>query len=798
MMRSPQRNKTSVCRRCFYFSLAAAFYVAIFLNTLGWHDKVRRRFASFSSSDFGQMAVLLAAFSDDMDEAETRPRRKKSKTTPGWAKKYKKEISSSQQQGSGHGGNKQRRQISIIPMDANEKDKEFVKVHDRLTMPPEDAGKESTNKPQNHVHAVKTTPERLGKRHKHNSGSEAKEAAKLKGGRLTKPPMLPKKDHSTGKVSLRLEKPQVKRTVKDKDTGRLTKPPMLPRKDHSTGKVSMRLEKLQSSAKVGNTTRAAHKQNKTAHERPFSSETTTSLGASSTIITKDDAPENRLQYSNDDTIMTSNKKVTLSDSITPESPVFVFSLPNNGGVSIQRYFQCAGLDEESLGRRYTKRDLYATEYYKRRPIGKCIRHNTRMADADDLSSFDPLENCGGYRVWTEIDYISKSTPREMQEHGRQCYFPTLRYNVVDKLLTAYPNATVINVIRDPSDWYETLSSEERERWFRWCNLKASRFPFPEPNAPKEEWTRFYVTVNSSLRKHMRHMYPHVKFLEIDLEVNTRGTAGMLNEHLGIPETCWMDHAVRKDRRPRDIRYPVFVAALPKSATSTAQSYLNCGMGAFEGVHQWTQREGTTKDVTIGECMQDNIKNNRSIVEGCGDHKHWSDMGVLRKNNCFYPSIHGGLEAIYQAHPFGTIMNTVRDAKSWYKSAKRWEGLLLRWSTFCEGFPPVGSRKQEWMSFYNQHNQKIRDFAKAHPTMTYVEIHVDNKTETNEILSENFGFPSRCWGHENSNANNSLIMRHRAIAAARENQTVEEVLEKYYRKMNITRLPDSGNQAQTEE
>jgi Sulfotransferase domain len=491
----------------------------------------------------------------------------------------------------------------------------------------------------------------------------------------------------------------------------------------------------------------------------------------------------------DDT--SSSSKKSMSNRITRESPVFVLSLPNNGGVSIQHYFKCSGLDERTIGRLFTTKDLCNANLYKRRTIGKCMWGNIRRAYMENRS-IDPLADCGEHLVWTEMEYISKSSPAEFNALGRRaCFFPTMQSYALQNLFDAYPNATVIHVRRDPEEWYKTLSPGEKERWPRWCNhgtaVENAVLQFPEANATKEEWIHFYEQHTKFVRRHAEE-HPSITFIDVDLETNASETSRTLNQRLGIPESCWTDRALRKDNRPRDIRYPIFVPSLPKSATSTIQSYLNCGMGYLEGVHQWTHRENETKPVRIGECMLDNIHRNRSVVEGCGDHKHWSDIGVVRPSMCYYPSVHGGLEAIYQAHPFGTILNTIRDARSWYESAKKWAKLLKRWSIECEGFPPLSANATDWIDFYNIHTQQIRDFARTHPTMTYVEVDVDNKTETRDILAENFAFPDRCWGHVNSNANDEAMIRHISKAALNQlanNRTIPNAELEWLRKRNVT-------------
>ena len=93
--------------------------------------------------------------------------------------------------------------------------------------------------------------------------------------------------------------------------------------------------------------------------------------------------------------------------------------------------------------------------------------------------------------------------------------------------------------------------------------------------------------------------------------------------------------------------------------------------------------------------------------------------------------------MYQAYPYGTIMNVIRDARSWYQSASRWRGILDRWSKFCEYFPPEGSSEEEWLDFYHWHTHLVRQFAKRHPTMTYIEVNLE-ANDTAIQLEEKLG------------------------------------------------------------
>lgn len=159
-------------------------------------------------------------------------------------------------------------------------------------------------------------------------------------------------------------------------------------------------------------------------------------------------------------------------------------------------------------------------------------------------------------------------------------------------------------------------------------------------------------------------------------------------------------------------------------------------------------------------MEHNIQTNQSIFQGCGDFKVWTDTGYLetktkanldRKLNCFFPTMHGGLEAFYQSHPNGTILNVLRDPDQWYGSAVDWRKLPERLSRTCTGFPPPRSSAAAWREFYRWHAQMIRDFVASHPSLTYLELSLEAE-DTGKILEDHTGIPQVCWGDCNPDRN----------------------------------------------
>lgn len=97
-----------------------------------------------------------------------------------------------------------------------------------------------------------------------------------------------------------------------------------------------------------------------------------------------------------------------------------------------------------------------------------------------------------------------------------------------------------------------------------------------------------------------------------------------------------------------VNFPVFVASLFKSGTTTVHAYFQCGKQ--RSVHY----EGEGKRRT-GPCIQRNIKKGNPPFRGCGgDYDIFPDNANFMGGNCFDPSVHG-LDAIYNAYPNATIL-----------------------------------------------------------------------------------------------------------------------------------------------
>jgi len=201
--------------------------------------------------------------------------------------------------------------------------------------------------------------------------------------------------------------------------------------------------------------------------------------------------------------------------------------------------------------------------------------------------------------------------------------------------------------------------------------------------------------------------------------------------------------------------PVFAASLYKSGTTTIHGYFQCGLQ--KSVHYANGRTRTAP------CLEKRIRNGlHPVFQGCGGDMFdiYTDNANLKPpKSCFDPSVHG-LDAIYESYPNATILLAVRSTQKWFDSVDRYRFRNWRLLSDLKQCPDLWPTQQQDIgnrtltdddikNFYDWHTEHVRNFAKNHPSMTYVEISLESK-ETGQILEDAVGIPSQCWGHANIN------------------------------------------------
>ena len=273
---------------------------------------------------------------------------------------------------------------------------------------------------------------------------------------------------------------------------------------------------------------------------------------------------------------------------------------------------------------------------------------------------------------------------------------------------------------------QSITSEEsirREALVRYSQANTSLLPVLQPaHVHLDHATRTAVTTRNTLRQtHLRN------------KLSKQAIAGSAD--------------VKAFPAPIKLPFPIFVASLFKSGTTTVHSYFTCG--GQRSVH-WKNAD----QQSTGKCIRQNLlQEARDPFQGCGEYDIWSDHAVLQPPDlCWDPSVHG-LEAIYKAYPNATILLTVRDSNKWLNSVIRW-GKLLDKLRGCRDLWPLQNKTRRLTTrdirdFYEWHQQHVRRFVALHPSMTFVQVDLES-SETASILEERVGIPAPCWGHYNRN------------------------------------------------
>jgi hypothetical protein len=216
--------------------------------------------------------------------------------------------------------------------------------------------------------------------------------------------------------------------------------------------------------------------------------------------------------------------------------------------------------------------------------------------------------------------------------------------------------------------------------------------------------------------------------------------------------------------------PIYIPSLPKSGTTSLHRYFICGQ--IWTAHTFVNTQDL-KQLRVGECIQNNLATGRAPLDMCGTYKVFGDDGVIRGNRCYYPSLHGALPAFAKAYADGfTLLYIRRSSQAWISSMRNWkDGNLLRKWKACQAPFPQNNRNatdDEWMAFYEQHAQSIRQFAKDHAdTITFIEVNLEDEANNiAQVLQDKIGIDASCWGHHNSHEKRlRLNPKFRAKAAA---------------------------------
>ena len=277
-------------------------------------------------------------------------------------------------------------------------------------------------------------------------------------------------------------------------------------------------------------------------------------------------------------------------------------------------------------------------------------------------------------------------------------------------------------------------------------------------------------------------------------VNSNSGPELKPMNFPLRPTQWKSFSKKAIKLP----HPIVVTSLPKSGTTSIWKYFVCGgqeashgwitrnspvKKAKRGTKRWVAKTSTTKPELAGMCIHDNIKRGRPPFHNCGEYDVFTDSGVRYLSafsdklcfeefyphfeslvliiccqyinyrpdyglECFFPGV-DGLEAIYRSYPNATLVNVVRDTEGWYNSLKKWShsSLFIRFR-MCNAtnFLTGQSTREDFYRFYEWHTEMVRQFTAERPSLTYVEVKLEDDVHTPKILEERTGISQSCWRH----------------------------------------------------
>jgi Sulfotransferase domain len=169
---------------------------------------------------------------------------------------------------------------------------------------------------------------------------------------------------------------------------------------------------------------------------------------------------------------------------------------------------------------------------------------------------------------------------------------------------------------------------------------------------------------------------------------------------------------------------------------------------------------TGHNMVCGKRMRGNIQTGKHPFDGMDQFHLYAELDGNTGQGIILPQ-YMYLSEIYEAYPNATWVLNLRDPAKWLSSIDRWQDLRQRfiWGDYKPDLPsqgkskpgerPTGEKDEDMINFYNKQAQRVRDFAKDHPSLHFVEVRIDQE-DAGEVMEEAFGISKQCWGNKNVN------------------------------------------------
>jgi hypothetical protein len=165
-----------------------------------------------------------------------------------------------------------------------------------------------------------------------------------------------------------------------------------------------------------------------------------------------------------------------------------------------------------------------------------------------LSGSRPLESCGNFQSYMQMD--------------RDTFFPQIE--LLNEIHAESPNATLMLIFRNMSDWYRSLSywkagngtrhnsaeTQGKSLAERLTNANITGLP-PGRGVNETEMSQFFCNHVNNIR---RFVAKHPSHSLIELDIASPSNAEQLESLIGISRSCWGQsnknpelHATKSDR-----------------------------------------------------------------------------------------------------------------------------------------------------------------------------------------------------------------------------------------------------------
>jgi len=230
---------------------------------------------------------------------------------------------------------------------------------------------------------------------------------------------------------------------------------------------------------------------------------------------------------------------------------------------------------------------------------------------------------------------------------------------------------------------------------------------------------------------------------------------------GLPQLAMNTDNLRKKIPPKSLlklpkSAPIIVLSLPKSGTKSLHRFFQCSgissahyccsPGANDHPPCYPEGEIASKRKfhACGYCIKKNLDMGQPPFQECGDgFDAFAHIGGEKSGGALYLPQVTAMDEMHKHYPRATFILSVLDTASWVERVNKWFSLsnFFKNTNLPEFNYPKGVLELE--EFYTNHTTRVRDFVRANPSHTLIEINIDDDN-AGVILGKSLGLNASCW------------------------------------------------------